>query len=357
MTRELDYDTIGFIMSLEHTPGTLGWAKRHLLHPNDADLIKLIDQRIAERGDVPLPGALGIQTTESRALALPYTNMSTSRALAEANPRALSVALEHAFVEPTVDWQHGVLVEYWGQIFQTLGKNIEVPPPKFTLESLRRAQREGFFWFYLPPELSSAESLPELAQALPFARGPYTWDKGSYEYLGGQLQDYDPSNRIAGWRVIHWNTIPQYLGITHREAHEIFSPGEGKIPTGIMSLNLYIAASGLHFVLTGKFFDETHFSRLFGTLIDRQAIVVNSRAKTGNIVVRKAEAFGYGKHESVGVRAAGERYFAEDINMDEIKAPLPEVPEYVDFDMATKRAIGRAISNVVGKIVPGIKTK
>lgn len=336
---------------------SLEWAKRHLLHPSDAELMKLIDRRIAERGDVPLPRDLGIKPVEPRTLALPASNMLTNQALVSLEPRALARAVEYAFVEPTVDWQHGVLVEYWEQISKALGKNIEVPPPKFTLDSLRRAHREGYFWFYLPPEFSFSEALPELAQALPFARGPYTWNEGSYEYLGNQVRDFNPSNRIAGWRVVYWNSVPPHLNITHLKAREMFLPREGFVPAGRMSLNLYVAASGLHFALTGRFFDEAHLSRLFGTLIENQAIVVNSRPKTGSLVVRKAEVLGFAQHELVGVRTSGEAYFDEDLKIDEIRAPLPEIPEYVDFDMAVKRAIKRKISGVVELMLPKGKTR
>lgn len=337
MTRELDYDTIGFIMSLEQAKLDLEQAGR----PGDAALAKRLQVRIDKYGDISPESNQA--TGQSTALA-PLSPAVAAQAIIPFGEGRQIRPFEYAFVEPTVDGQHNLLTWYWNQVIERLNKDkVEIPRPTFSLDQLRLSRANGLFWFYLPEQYASAEALLELVAALPFAQGPYTYDQGAYPYQGKLVKNISEFN---SWGTIEWQAKPPFTNTTERRS----DLGIWRMGRVAQTLNLFIAASGLHKVLTNRFLDEGTYSRLFSTLIDGEPAVVTSRTETGLIVVKKASEIGDGADPQVGARTVGlTAKYGRDL--EELKTEYKPALELAEGLSGVDRKLGDALWNkTLGKI-------
>lgn len=299
--------------------------------PGDAALARRLQARIDKYGDIsPEPN-------QSTAL-VPLTPAVAAQAIIPFGENRQIRPFEYAFVEPTVDGQQSLLAWYWDQITERLGKDkVEVEKPTFSLDDLCLARANGLFWFYLPKQYTSTESLLELAQALPFAQGPYTYDQGAYPYQGKQVKNI---SEFRGWGTIEWQASHPFTNtIERRTEHGIRRMGrEGQ------TLNLFIAASGLHKILTNRFLDEGTYSRLFGTLISEEPAVVTSRTEAGLIMVKKASEVGDGADPQVGARTVGKTaIYGQDV--EHIQTQYRPAEEFAEGLYGMDRKMANAIIN------------
>lgn len=317
---------------------SLEWVKRHLSEagkPGDQPLAERLNKRIQKHGDFPLPQPAASESEESRQL-VPVT-ASAPAMLVPYRGSAIRLS-EYAFVEKDPEFIHELLSRYWKTAASQIEDTVEVPKPEFSLEDVQKAERRGLAYFYMPPEYSSIEALPKLAEMFHFAQGPYTYKEGPYTYLGNKLHNLPSKNSEGGWMTIEWQ---DYAPFTNTSEH-ITRILLGEMKRDGQTFNTFIAASGYHKLLTNRFFDEERICRLLGTELDGRPLVVSSRPETGVIVVQDSKKIGRNVHPLVGARSigAGVRYLRA--NLDQGVQTYPRASEdLINIDRAMTEVLGR----------------
>lgn len=210
------------------------------------------------------------------------------------------------------EFTHALVLAFWKAAAESIGEEVEIPKPKFTLEDSLEANRNGLQYFNLPEQYSTRQDLEKLVAMFPFAKGPYTHKEKGYQYLGGNIT---PTSYIThGWFNTEWQPTPPLTGFSEIVAEESRLPSlrrEG------MTLNIYIAASAFHRLLTGRFFDEGRYTRLFGSMVndaqrEPEILVVKydspsveSEQETGVLEIRRGSEIGIGGSGRIGIRTVG----------------------------------------------------